>query len=222
MMADRMRTRFREVAEIQARAVGNVGSVKDKLQTVAYLPIIFMQMLVDIPTWLGAYNRALSDGNTDARAVAMADRTVIEAQGSGRLMDLSGVERGGAWSKLFTVFYTFFNTAYNIGMVTRKTDSALRAAFNMMLVMVLQPVVETFVREGLKASAAAKTTMMNGSPRRSERRREIRLASISGFWWGFGRYRIPSEQSLAAEHLLATRALAVCAKLPTRSAWCSR
>ena len=100
--------------------VGNVGSVKDKLQTVAYLPIIFMQMLVDIPTWLGAYNRALSDGNTDARAVAMADRTVIEAQGSGRLMDLSGVERGGAWSKLFTVFYTFFNTAYNIGMVTRK------------------------------------------------------------------------------------------------------
>lgn len=154
MMADRMRTRFREVAEIQARAVGNVGSVKDKLQTVAYLPIIFMQMLVDIPTWLGAYNRALSDGNTDARAVAMADRTVIEAQGSGRLMDLSGVERGGAWSKLFTVFYTFFNTAYNIGMVTRKTDSALRAAFNMMLVMVLQPVVETFVREGLKASAS--------------------------------------------------------------------
>lgn len=152
MMADRMRTRFREVAEIQARAVGNVGSVKDKFQRVAYLPVIAMQMLVDFPTWQGAYAKALAEGNTEERARAMADRIVVDAQGSGRLMDLSGVERGNAWSKLLTVFYTFFNTAYNIAQLSGRTESKMRAAFTMLMVFVLQPVLETFMREGISAA----------------------------------------------------------------------
>lgn len=153
-MADRSRTRFRELTEIQALVNGTNGALKDKFMRSAYMPIVFMQALVDVPTWLGAYNKALAEGNTEARAVAIADRTVTDAQGSGRTQDLSGIERGGEWAKLFTVFYTFFNTALNIAMVTGHTQKGMKRALNLLTLLAFQPIIETFVREGLKAAVS--------------------------------------------------------------------
>lgn len=153
-MADRSRTRFRELTEIQALVNGTNGALKDKFMRSAYMPIVFMQALVDVPTWLGAYNKALADGNTEARAVAIADRTVTDAQGGGRTQDLSGIERGGEWAKLFTVFYTFFNTALNIAMVTGHTQKGMKRALNLLTLLAFQPIIETFVREGLKAAVS--------------------------------------------------------------------
>lgn len=74
------------------------------------------QQTVDIPTWLGAYKKAISEGSDEARSVALADQAVIDSQGGGQLKDLAGIERGGPAQKLFTVFYSFFNTALNIGI----------------------------------------------------------------------------------------------------------
>lgn len=153
-MADRSRTRFRELTEIQALVNGTNGALKDKFMRSAYMPIVFMQALVDVPTWLGAYNKALSEGNTEARAIAIADRTVTDAQGGGRTQDLSGIERGGEWAKLFTVFYTFFNTALNIAMVTGHTQKGMKRALNLLTLLAFQPIIETFVREGLKAAVS--------------------------------------------------------------------
>lgn len=152
-MADRSRTRFRELTEIQALVNGTNGVLKDRFMRSAYMPIVFMQALVDVPTWLGAYNKALSEGNTETRAIAIADRTVTDAQGGGRTQDLSGIERGGEWAKLFTVFYTFFNTALNIAMVTGHTQRGMKRALNLLTLLAFQPIIETFVREGLKAVA---------------------------------------------------------------------
>lgn len=153
-MADRSRTRFRELTEIQALVNGTNGALKDKFMRSAYMPIVFMQALVDVPTWLGAYNKALAEGNTEARAVAIADRVVTDAQGGGRTQDLSGIERGGEWAKLFTVFYTFFNTALNIAMVTGHTQKGMKRALNLLTLLAFQPIIETFVREGLKAAVS--------------------------------------------------------------------
>lgn len=153
-MADRSRTRFRELTEIQALVNGTNGALKDKFMRSAYMPIVFMQALVDVPTWLGAYNKALSEGNTEARAIAIADRTVTDAQGGGRTQDLSGIERGGEWAKLFTVFYTFFNTALNIAMVTGHTQKGMKRALNLLTLLAFQPIIETFVREGLKVAVS--------------------------------------------------------------------
>lgn len=153
-MADRSRTRFRELTEIQALVNGTNGALKDKFMRSAYMPIVFMQALVDVPTWLGAYNKALAEGNTEARAVAIADRTVTDAQGGGRTQDLSCIERGGEWAKLFTVFYTFFNTALNIAMVTGHTQKGMKRALNLLTLLAFQPIIETFVREGLKAAVS--------------------------------------------------------------------
>lgn len=150
MMQDRMRTQFREVTEIQSQLNGTTGALKDKFMRAAYLPLVWMQMLVDLPTWLGGYQRAVAEGLSEARAVAEADRAVMNAQGSGRTSDLSRYERGDAWSKLFTVFYTFFNTALNLAVVSGKTRSTFRAAIDVLMILCLQPVLEAFLKAGAR------------------------------------------------------------------------
>ena len=150
MMQDRMRTQFREVTEIQSQINGTTGALKDKFMRAAYLPLVWMQMLVDLPTWLGGYQRAVAEGLSEARAVAEADRAVMNAQGSGRTSDLSYYERSNAWSKLFTVFYTFFNTALNLAVVSGKTRSTFRAAIDVLMILCLQPVLETFLKAGAR------------------------------------------------------------------------
>ena len=156
MMAARSRTRFKEVAEVQLRLRGTVGRARDKMMRMAYMPIVAMQAVVDIPTWLGAYNKALSEGMPDLDAVAYADRIVIEAQGSGRLADLSRIEREKGFTQLFTTFYSFFNAAYNIAAVTKDTTKGMERAWKLLLLLCMQPVIETFLREGLKAAVSNK------------------------------------------------------------------
>jgi hypothetical protein len=41
---------------------------------------------------------------------------VIDSQGGGQVKDLSAIERGGPALRLFTVFYSFMNTALNMGV----------------------------------------------------------------------------------------------------------
>lgn len=150
LIQDRIRTQFREVAEIQRYTVSGGNKLYDGFARMAYMPVTMVQMLVDLPTWMGAYNKALAEGKAEAEAVAMADRMLIEAQGSGRYQDLSGVERSNAWVQLLTVFYTFFNTTYNLARLTMETKGTLAAARDLVLLLVAQPVIETFVREALK------------------------------------------------------------------------
>ncbi len=150
LIPDRLRTQFREIAEIQRYTATGGNRVWEGFSRMAYMPVALVQMLVDLPTWLGAYNRALAEGKAETEAIAMADRLLIEAQGSGRFQDLSGAERGNPWAQLFTVFYTFFNTTYNLARLTMETKGKLAAARDLMLLLVVQPVIETFVREALK------------------------------------------------------------------------
>ncbi len=103
MMQNRGRTQFREITEIQSRLSGGTGTMKDKFMRAAYLPLTVMQMAVDLPTWLGAYEKAVHEGKDEAEAVAYADRAVMNSQGSGRMQDLSPLERGNAWMKLFSL-----------------------------------------------------------------------------------------------------------------------
>lgn len=149
MMRNRMRTQFRELTEVQAKLNGGQGELKDRMMRLAYMPLSVMQMAVDLPTWLGAYEKALAERNGEEMAVLIADRAVKNSQGSGSLADLSAIERGGAWSKLFTVFYTFFNTALNLAAVSFKTEKGFKRAGTLLMVLVMQPVIEGFLRSAI-------------------------------------------------------------------------
>lgn len=117
MMRDRARTQQREINEIQNQVR---GSGLDPVRSTFFVLIQKMQMVADVPTWLGAYEKHTAQGETEERAVALADQAVLDAQGGGQMKDLSQIQRGHPALKLFTNFYSFFNVAYNLGVEKTK------------------------------------------------------------------------------------------------------
>lgn len=71
------------------------------------------QRVADVPTWLGAFEKHMAGGKSEADAVALADQAVRDSQGGGSVVDLSQVQRGGPVARLFMVFYTYGATVYN-------------------------------------------------------------------------------------------------------------
>ncbi|HCA51914.1 MAG TPA: hypothetical protein DEP24_02640, partial [Mycobacterium sp.] len=63
--------------------------------------------------WNGAYNQGLADGMTDADAVRFADSTVRQTQGSTLPEDVSRLETGPAYARVFTQFVGYFNMMAN-------------------------------------------------------------------------------------------------------------
>ena len=107
----RGKTMQREISEIR-----NTVSGTDSRITASYFYFIQkLQIVADMPTWLGMYTKAIETMNVDeATAVALADQAVLDAQSGGQVKDLAAIQRGGPMLKLFTNFYSFFNTTFNL------------------------------------------------------------------------------------------------------------
>lgn len=110
MMRLRAKTMQREISEIRNQVAGKSSAIEGSF----FYMIQKMQMVADIPTWLGQYHKSIDAGADEGTAVAQADQSVLDAQGGGQIKDLSGIQRGGPLLKLFTNFYSFFNTTYNL------------------------------------------------------------------------------------------------------------
>ena len=154
-MQNRARTRFRELNELRNQ-VQDQSPYSEWVGRYAYFLMMRAQQLVDVPTWWGAYEKAQADGVDEERAIALADQAIIDSQGSGMLKDLAEVERGGPVKKLFTVFYSYMNTALNLGI--EKTMSAeigkrqAKLAADYLLIYVLPPVLGFALKESLTPS----------------------------------------------------------------------
>ena len=116
----RAKTMQREINEIRNKVQGK----DSKLQASYFYLIQKAQLIADIPTWWGAYEKAMAEnGMSEDRAIALADQAVLDSQGGGQVKDLAAIQRGGAGKKLFTSFYSFFNTTYNLtAEVVGRTD----------------------------------------------------------------------------------------------------
>lgn len=115
----RAKTFNREIAEIHGRVKKDRGStiagrVIDGLAASRFVLMQKTQLLADVPTWLGAKEKALAQGADEATAIALADQAVIDSQGGGQVKDLAKVQRGGPAMKLLTMFYSYFSTTYNL------------------------------------------------------------------------------------------------------------
>jgi hypothetical protein len=73
----------------------------------------WFQVPVDIITWLGAHEQAVSEGRTPEEAVRHADAIVRRSQSSGLAPDISRYERSGALVRLLTQFNTYWLTTLN-------------------------------------------------------------------------------------------------------------
>lgn len=72
------------------------------------------QNFVDTVGWSAAYDQAVARGDTDAEAVRFADSVIRETQGSLAPEDVSRVETGIAFIRMFTQFYSYFNMTANL------------------------------------------------------------------------------------------------------------
>jgi hypothetical protein len=111
----RGKTMQREINEIRNKVSSGKGKVLNAVEDSYFWMIQRGQLLVDVPTWLGAYEKAMHENADDeSRAIALADQAVLDSQGGGQIKDLAQIQRGGPLMKLWTNFYSFFNTTYNL------------------------------------------------------------------------------------------------------------
>jgi diguanylate cyclase (GGDEF)-like protein len=81
------------------------------------------QRVADVPTWLGMYEKQMAKGETEDRAIALADQAVIDSQGGGQVKDLAEIQRGGPVAKLFMSFASYGVTVLNANArATRQTN----------------------------------------------------------------------------------------------------
>ncbi|ALJ15366.1 hypothetical protein [Sphingopyxis macrogoltabida] len=114
-MRHRMDTLDRDIRSTIAKMAGQNNPLT-AAKRFAFHGIGYMDRMVTIPTWIGAYNRALHEGMTDDQAVYYADKAIRSTQGSASAKDLAAVATGqGQWGqalKLMTLFYSYVSTVY--------------------------------------------------------------------------------------------------------------
>jgi hypothetical protein len=80
----------------------------------AYFLQMWIQMVVDTPTWMAGYEKALAAGKTDAEAVQEADAVVRRTQSAFEAESVARVETGSPLARTLLVFYNYFNMQANL------------------------------------------------------------------------------------------------------------
>jgi len=142
-------TRMRELAETHA-VVRDQGKIRTVLDETGYSMMLAMQSAVDVPTWWGAYEKALDSGLDEQDSIARADQAVIDSQGSGMVKDLAMVERATGAMRILTGFMAFMNTTLNLNYRVLKSDASIgEKAANMVLVNVIPAVLTMLLKSAL-------------------------------------------------------------------------
>lgn len=150
-------TMNREIREIRNKVQGELaGPVKE---TYFYL-IQKGQLIADLPTWLGQYEKAMASGPSisEEEAIAQADQAVRDSQGGGAIADLARMQRGSPLMKLFTNFYSYFNVTFNLtaerfnGTKFKDPLQAGRFMVDMLLLYTVPAVLGFALKEALRGS----------------------------------------------------------------------
>jgi GNAT superfamily N-acetyltransferase len=116
----RAKTFNRELHEIKGRVSKGQSQVRQIIDASMFMLMQKMQLVADVPTWIGQYEKALAEGRDEKTAVAMADQAVLDAQGGGQTKDLAEFQRK---HPMLTMFYSYFSTTYNlVAESTARTD----------------------------------------------------------------------------------------------------
>ena len=114
MMRHRSTTFNRDIREITNRIHRGKGVVSEVFDASLFVAMQKMQLIADIPTWWGAYEKAMAESTDEGRAVALADQAVLDAQGGGQVKDLAGVQRGNELKSALSMFYSYFSATWNL------------------------------------------------------------------------------------------------------------
>lgn len=148
-MRNRGRTLFRDINELRNRVEGQTTG-RELMGRYGYYLTMQMQQTVDVPTWIGGYEKAIAAGHNEATAIALADQGVKDSQGGGEEVDQAGITRGGPLIKLFTAFYDFMNTQANVLYLAQATSKTKADAFmHFAMVGVATPILAAALKAAL-------------------------------------------------------------------------
>lgn len=142
----------RAVEEFKLKAT-KLDKAKAFMQAHSYFLQEAFQKLVDIPTWLGAYNQALAEGYEPAEAVQRADRDVRMTQSSNAAQDVSAIETGNALQRSLMMFFNYFDMIYNLS-VNEFGDAFRRREYGRMAwayatIILLPTLISDIIKEDL-------------------------------------------------------------------------
>jgi GNAT superfamily N-acetyltransferase len=148
----RAKTFNKELREIRGSVAGKSATMR-VVDAGLFALMQKMQLVADVPTWIGQYEKSTAEGLDEAAAVAMADRAVLESQGGGATKDLAEVQRK---HPMLTQFYSYFSVTLNLAAEqTAATDFKNPAAVagwlgDMALLMVIPAILPAFIMHALK------------------------------------------------------------------------
>jgi DNA repair protein RadC len=139
--------------------------VTKRLARTYFAPIMYMQSVVDVTTWMAGYTVAQNDGKSHQDSVLFADARVEAAQTSGFFSDRSGLERGTInrktvqsqfiriWTTLISYMLAKSGIAYEKGVQLRrdvrdegfKFGTAVHFATDMLLLFTLEGIASALI-----------------------------------------------------------------------------
>ena len=114
-----MNTRDREIATVVNEQFTRTGmksgaaAYLSSIKQFAFVHIMAIQKTVSMATWHGAYEKAQSEGKSDADSVTYADSVTRITQSGAGVKDMAAIQQGGELQKALTPFYTYFSVMYN-------------------------------------------------------------------------------------------------------------
>lgn len=106
---------------------------------------------VDMPTWLGGFNKALSLGMDERAAVEYADTVLRTSQASGHTKDLAAIQRQKGLTQLLTMFTTYTTLLYGLlGQSfsgTSKPDKVASGISRLVWLLAIPAVADAFLRQ---------------------------------------------------------------------------
>lgn len=109
-MRHRMSTIDRDLREQHQRILGRSNAL-NQVRHASMWTIGLADMMVSVPTWLGAYHWAIDQGYDSKTAIEWADSRVRLSQSTGSVKDLSSAQRSSLL-KAFTMFYGYFKALW--------------------------------------------------------------------------------------------------------------
>jgi hypothetical protein len=113
-MRHRLQNTDRDIRHALQQLSGKKGAWS-QMQRFSMIGIAGVQLyMVDLPTWLAAYDQAIARGATTDEAVDAADNILRTSQTAGGIKDLAAIQRERGVMTALTMFYSYFNLLYNL------------------------------------------------------------------------------------------------------------
>ena len=141
-------TRMREFADLETRIQGKSGA-RRTMEAFGWQLMAKTQGIADTIAWHSGYAMAIEKGHSEAKAVDIAYQVVLDTQSSGRTADLSSIETGAPWKRMFAVFYRVMNTQLNLAMRSAKDRNKATASkiVDMAAIFLVMPYVTYLLKD---------------------------------------------------------------------------